>query len=67
MVFQYAFLLTKRGQFEIADEVLRHILVSNAYQSRERQDSIRLALISKYHHLSDIPNLMTHFSVCYPS
>ncbi|PFH45985.1 hypothetical protein AMATHDRAFT_8403 [Amanita thiersii Skay4041] len=46
LFMQYAFLLTKRGQFEIADEVLRHILVSNAYQSRERQDSIRLALIT---------------------
>ncbi|KAF8332446.1 hypothetical protein F5887DRAFT_996848 [Amanita rubescens] len=46
LFMQYAFLLTKRGQYEIADEVLRHILVSNAYQSRERQDSIRLALIT---------------------
>ncbi|KAF8631751.1 hypothetical protein AX15_002207 [Amanita polypyramis BW_CC] len=46
LFMQYAFLLTKRDQYEIADEVLRHILVSNAYQSRERQDSIRIALIT---------------------
>ena len=65
MIFQYAFLLTKRGQYEIADEVLRHILVSNAYQSRERQDSIRLALISKLYHLYNIQGLMTDVSMCY--
>ncbi|KAF8636092.1 hypothetical protein AX17_003797 [Amanita inopinata Kibby_2008] len=46
LFMQYAFLLTKRGQYEIAEEVLRHILVSNAYQSRERQDSVRMALIT---------------------
>ena len=46
-VRQYCFLLTQRGQYDLADEILRHILVSNAYQSRVRQDSIRLALISK--------------------
>ncbi|KAM6492840.1 TPR-like protein [Amanita muscaria] len=46
LFMQYAFLLTKRGQYEIADEILRHILVSNAYQARERQDSIRIALIT---------------------
>jgi general transcription factor 3C polypeptide 3 (transcription factor C subunit 4) len=43
---QYCFNLTQKGQFEAADEILRHIIVSNAYQARERQDSIRLALIS---------------------
>ena len=44
---QYSFNVTRRGQYDTADEILRHIIVSNAYQARERQDSIRLALISK--------------------
>lgn len=44
---QYCFNLTNRGQYSTADEILRHIIVSNAYQARERQDSIRLALISR--------------------
>ncbi|RDB18196.1 Transcription factor tau subunit sfc4 [Hypsizygus marmoreus] len=46
LITQYCFLLTTRGQYEVADEILRHILVSNAYQARERQDTIRLALIA---------------------
>ncbi|RXW22111.1 hypothetical protein EST38_g3735 [Candolleomyces aberdarensis] len=46
MIIQYCFVLTKRDQFDVADEVLRHILVSNAYQAPERQDAIRLALIT---------------------
>jgi general transcription factor 3C polypeptide 3 (transcription factor C subunit 4) len=44
---QYSFLLTKRDHWDLADEVLRHILLSNAYQSRELQDMIRLTLISE--------------------
>ncbi|KAJ6611013.1 TPR-like protein [Mycena sp. CBHHK59/15] len=44
--FQYCFLLTTRGQFESAEEILRHILLSIAYRSRQSQDSIRLALIT---------------------
>ncbi|KAG5642745.1 hypothetical protein DXG03_002260 [Asterophora parasitica] len=46
LIMQYCFLLTKRGQFEAADEILRHILVSNAYQARRRQDTIRIALMA---------------------
>ena len=49
MVFQYAFQLTKRGQYELADEILRHISFSNAYQRRETQDSIRFALIGEHY------------------
>lgn len=45
---QYCFTLTKRGQYELADEILRHLLVSNAYHSREAQDTVRLALISEF-------------------
>lgn len=43
---QYSFLLTKQGQSDLANEVLGHILLSNAYQTRARQDVIRLALIT---------------------
>ncbi|KAG6888878.1 hypothetical protein C0995_005133 [Termitomyces sp. Mi166 len=46
VIMQYCFLLTRRGQYEAADEILRHILVSNAYQARQRQDTIRIALIA---------------------
>ncbi|KAF8055211.1 hypothetical protein FPV67DRAFT_1598050 [Lyophyllum atratum] len=46
VIMQYCFVLTARGQFEAAEEILRHILVSNAYQARQRQDTIRMALIA---------------------
>ncbi|KAJ7236030.1 hypothetical protein C8J57DRAFT_1377318 [Mycena rebaudengoi] len=44
--FQYCFLNTRRGRFESADEILRHILLSVAYRSRQFQSSIRLAMIT---------------------
>ncbi|KIM61704.1 hypothetical protein SCLCIDRAFT_1215803 [Scleroderma citrinum Foug A] len=43
---QYAFILSKRGDDELAEEVLRHILMSNAYRSKETQVTIRLAIIT---------------------
>ncbi|GBE87309.1 TPR-like protein [Sparassis crispa] len=46
LFMHYAFLLTKRNQYDQAIEVLRHITYSNAYQSRASQDTIRLALIT---------------------
>ncbi|KAH9080567.1 TPR-like protein [Lactarius deliciosus] len=46
LFMQYAFLLTKRGKYELADEVLSHILISNAYVDRQSQDTIRLGLIA---------------------
>ncbi|KAI0664249.1 TPR-like protein [Cubamyces menziesii] len=46
LFMHYAFLLTRRGQYDLGNEVLRHLLYSNAYQSRSSQDSIRLALIT---------------------
>ncbi|KAH9065441.1 TPR-like protein [Lactarius vividus] len=46
LFMQYAFLLTKRGKYELADEVLSHILISNAYMDRRSQDTIRLGLIA---------------------
>ncbi|RDX56401.1 TPR-like protein [Lentinus brumalis] len=46
LFMHYTFLLTRRGQYELANEILRHILFSNAYQSRSSQDSIRLGLMT---------------------
>ncbi|GBE87286.1 hypothetical protein SCP_1005340 [Sparassis crispa] len=46
LFMHYAFLLTKRNQYDQAIEVLRHITYSNAYQSSASQDTIRLALIT---------------------
>ena len=37
------------GQYDVADEILQHIMVSNTYQAHERQDSIRLAIITPIH------------------
>ena len=39
-------MLTKRNRFDVVEEILRHILLSNAYQARSLQDTIRLTLIS---------------------
>lgn len=46
LFMQYAFLLTKCGKYELADEVLSHILISNAYVDHRSQDTIRLGLIA---------------------
>ncbi|KAG9310821.1 hypothetical protein JVU11DRAFT_8674 [Chiua virens] len=46
LFMQYAFILTGRGECELADEVLRHILMSNGYRSKEKQVIIRLAIIT---------------------
>ncbi|KAJ7754445.1 hypothetical protein B0H16DRAFT_744536 [Mycena metata] len=44
--FQYCFLLTARGQFDVAEEILKHILLSIAYRSPKYQSTIRLAIIT---------------------
>lgn len=41
-------MLTRRGEYELADEILRHILMSNGYRNKEKQVTIRLAIISMY-------------------
>ncbi|KZT05046.1 TPR-like protein [Laetiporus sulphureus 93-53] len=46
LFLHYTFQLTKQGRYEEAQEILRHITYSNAYQSRVAQDAIRLALIT---------------------
>ncbi|CAK5274676.1 unnamed protein product [Mycena citricolor] len=46
LTFQYAFLSTKRNQYESAEDLLKHMALSIAFRSAECQTSIRLALIS---------------------
>ncbi|KAK7044646.1 hypothetical protein R3P38DRAFT_2879955 [Favolaschia claudopus] len=46
LFFQYCFLLTWRGQFEVAEEILKHLIYSTAYRSLESQTSIRLAILT---------------------
>ncbi|GJF00510.1 TPR-like protein [Phanerochaete sordida] len=43
---QFSFNLTRRGQYDDAQEILRHILYSNAFQKRVYLDAIRCALIT---------------------
>ncbi|KAF9034944.1 hypothetical protein BJ165DRAFT_1409809 [Panaeolus papilionaceus] len=45
-VMQYCFILTKRGQDDVAEEILQLVTVSNAYQPQHRQISICIALIT---------------------
>ncbi|TFK72655.1 TPR-like protein [Pluteus cervinus] len=60
VIIQYAFVLTQRGQFEMGDEVLRHILLSNAYQGREHQDTIRIALMTCAIHANHPMSIVEH-------
>ncbi|KAJ6511189.1 TPR-like protein [Mycena sanguinolenta] len=46
LFFQYSFMLTKSGNYDRADEVLRHLILSNAYQLPGSQDANRVALIT---------------------
>ncbi|KAI0049823.1 TPR-like protein [Auriscalpium vulgare] len=47
LFMQYSFLLTKNGQYDLAEEVLTHIMHSNAFgKHREKIDCIRLSLIA---------------------
>ncbi|KAF9034901.1 hypothetical protein BJ165DRAFT_1409787 [Panaeolus papilionaceus] len=39
------FILTKRGQRNVAEEILRHIMVANTCQPQDQHNSIRIALI----------------------
>jgi len=44
---QYAFLLTQRDQYPLADEILRHAAQSVVFQEPEPADTLRIALIGK--------------------
>ncbi|KAJ6468532.1 TPR-like protein [Mycena vitilis] len=46
LFFQYCFVLTESGNYKHADEVLRHLLMSGAYQMANVQDTIRVAFIA---------------------
>ncbi|KAI0315216.1 hypothetical protein OF83DRAFT_1133046 [Amylostereum chailletii] len=57
LFMQYAFLLTKRGQYDLAEEVLLHLLASKASKG-EKQDTIRLALIACAAHVKKHPMIL---------
>jgi general transcription factor 3C polypeptide 3 (transcription factor C subunit 4) len=65
VILQYAFLLTKRGKYELADEVLSHILISNAYMDRRSQDTLRLGLIGARLCIREKPATTNQCSLCY--
>ncbi|KAJ7927521.1 TPR-like protein [Mycena leptocephala] len=60
LFFQYCFLLTKRGQFEVSEEILKHVLLSVVYRSRESQSSIRLAIITCAVAAQNYPTIVEH-------
>ncbi|KAJ7512667.1 TPR-like protein [Mycena galericulata] len=53
--FQYAFLLTIRGQHEKGYEVLKHISLSNPFRAPKYQNPIRLAIITCAVFAQDFP------------
>ncbi|THH04363.1 hypothetical protein EW145_g5576 [Phellinidium pouzarii] len=44
LIMEYAFLLTRRDQFDAAEDMLRHLLLSLVYQRQGYQDTLRLTL-----------------------
>ncbi|KAJ6571874.1 hypothetical protein B0H19DRAFT_1131683 [Mycena capillaripes] len=44
LIFHYCFMITKRGQFDSAHEILRHVSKAIPYRSSQFQDSICLAI-----------------------
>ncbi|KAL1745068.1 hypothetical protein HDZ31DRAFT_37197 [Schizophyllum fasciatum] len=44
MTMQYCFLVTCDGDYPLAEEILRHMMLSNAYVSQPRQNTLRIAL-----------------------
>ncbi|KAG8952110.1 transcription factor TFIIIC subunit tfc4 [Tulasnella sp. 424] len=60
MDMAYAFYATQEGMYEAADELLRHILYSNAYATFAYQTSIRLALLACATVHRDYPAILEH-------
>ncbi|KAF7325830.1 hypothetical protein MKEN_00433700 [Mycena kentingensis (nom. inval.)] len=60
LFFQYAFLLSQRGQYDLAEEVLKHILLSTAFKSTEFQTRIRLALLTCAISVNDAATIVEH-------
>lgn len=46
-------MLTRRDQYELAEEILRHFLLSRVYQEQKNQDTLRLSIISKFTYSKD--------------
>lgn len=67
LILQYAFVLTKRNLYGIANEVLKHVRLSVVFQDYEKQDTLRLGLIGEYpslfscHHPPSFGKLMSLF------
>ncbi|KAG8934610.1 transcription factor TFIIIC subunit tfc4 [Tulasnella sp. 417] len=57
---RYAFYATREGMYDAADELLRHILYSNAYATFAYQTSIRLALLACATIHRDYPAILEH-------
>ncbi|KAF9034927.1 hypothetical protein BJ165DRAFT_1512286 [Panaeolus papilionaceus] len=46
LFMQYCFIPMKRGQYNVAEEILRYIIVSNAYQPQDWRSAICIVLIT---------------------
>lgn len=46
--FQYAFLLTREGQYPLANEILKHVASSNAFTSFAHQNTVKIVLMSTH-------------------
>nr|GAT57057.1 TPR-like protein [Mycena chlorophos] len=46
LFFQYAVVLTRRNEYDEAEEVLRHLLVSSVYRAQGHQDRIKVMLVA---------------------
>ncbi|KAF8327415.1 uncharacterized protein EI90DRAFT_3127081 [Cantharellus anzutake] len=60
MITQYCFLLTREDQYALADEVLRHMLLSNAYNDFKNQNTIRITAAICAIRARHYPNVMEH-------
>ncbi|KDQ11782.1 hypothetical protein BOTBODRAFT_113883 [Botryobasidium botryosum FD-172 SS1] len=60
LFIKYAFVLTRDGQFELADEVLRHMTISNVYVDFSSQTTLRVALLACAAHKKSYPHVLEH-------
>ncbi|KAG8908776.1 transcription factor TFIIIC subunit tfc4 [Tulasnella sp. 403] len=60
LFIKYAFLQTRDGSYAMTDEILRHVLYSNAYATFGSQTTIRLALLACATVQRDYPAILEH-------
>ncbi|KAF8319099.1 TPR-like protein [Clavulina sp. PMI_390] len=58
MIFQYAFLLTREGQYPLAQEVLQHISTSNIFSTFVDHSSFHLAMMTCAVHANDTDRII---------